>query len=193
MEERNWRARNKTELAIEVWEALDCESVGRRELEAIVTVVRDVFGEGAVDSPTRIARLLADEGAELRHVEVLEYDVERRLHDPYQAMFRNLIKLGNLDEAGTTMRNLENLRLKLAKDADREGSRRLQERVRRAKQRLLTSVKNPQTGEPRRQECAELAEWLTVWLNQPEVFQTWLDLRRRSPDFRGKFVPGADA
>ena len=28
-------ARNKTDLIIEVWERLDCESVGRKEIEAI--------------------------------------------------------------------------------------------------------------------------------------------------------------
>jgi hypothetical protein len=179
MAENHWRARNKNELAIEVWEKLDCESVGRVELEAITTVLRDVYGAGAVPAPAILARLLADEGAELRHVEVLELDVERRLDDPYQPMFRNLIKLGDLAEAATSMRALENLRRKFVAEKDREGARRLLELVRRAKQRLLATVKSSRTGPERRGECAELAEWLTVWLNQPQVFETWLDVRRR--------------
>jgi hypothetical protein len=187
MAEHNWRARNKNELAIEVWEKLDCESVGRAELEAITTVLKEVYGEGAVPTPAVLARLLADEGAELRHVEVLELDVERRLDDPYQPMFRNLIKLANLDEATTSMRALENLRRKFAAEKDQVGARRLLELARRAKQRLLATVKSSRTGPERSRECAELAEWLTVWLNQPEVFDTWLDLRRRAPDFKEKF------
>jgi hypothetical protein len=187
MEKPDWKARTKSELAIEVWEALDCESVGRRELEAIALVVREVFGPGAVESPVILARLLADEGAELRHQEVLEYDVERRLDDPYQAMFRNLIRVGNLAEAATTMRNLENLRRKLAGEADREGGRRLLALAVRAKERLLVTAKSPKATALRGHESAEIAEWLTVWLNQPEVFDTWLELRRRSSDFREKF------
>ena len=72
-------SRTKLDLIIEVWEKLDCESVGAKEIEAIELVVRDKFGESAVDSPMIIARELADEGAELRHAEILKLDVERRL------------------------------------------------------------------------------------------------------------------
>jgi hypothetical protein len=71
MSERKWKSRTKRDLMIEVWEALDCESVGAIELEAIAQAVREKFGEGAVESHASVARLLADEGAELRHAEVL--------------------------------------------------------------------------------------------------------------------------
>ena len=58
-------SRTKTDLIIEVWEKLDCESVGAKEIEAIETVVRDRFGYGAVESPMIIARLLALHSASL--------------------------------------------------------------------------------------------------------------------------------
>lgn len=188
MVERNWQARTKAELAIEVWEALDCESVGRHELEDITTVIRDVFGDGAVESPVRLARLLADEGAELRHFEVMEYDVERRLDDPYVAMFRNLAKFTTMSEANTTLRNMEGLRRKFSAAQDREGLRRLVDLGRRAKQRALVTAGNPRTGVKRKAECAEIAEWLTIWLNQPEIFDTWLELRQRSEEYRTNFA-----
>ena len=72
------KARTKAELIIEVWEHLDCESVGAKELEAIQRAVRDRFGAGAVASPASIARTLADEGAVLRHPEVIECDASWR-------------------------------------------------------------------------------------------------------------------
>ncbi len=37
---------------------------------------------------------------------------------------------------------------------------------------------------------AEIAEWLTLWMQSPEMFETWIDLRLSSADFRAKF-PGA--
>src|SRR2546430_1361229 len=89
-------ARTKDELVIEVWEQLDCESVGAKELEAIQDAVRDRFGAGAVESPAAIARTLADEGAVLRHPEVIEYDAgwrERsfqKTHLPETAIFDSL-------------------------------------------------------------------------------------------------------
>jgi len=66
-----WKSRTKNDLMIEVWEALDCENVGAEEIVAIEQAVREQFGASAVGSPMAIARLLADEGAELRHSEIM--------------------------------------------------------------------------------------------------------------------------
>ncbi len=86
-------SRTKNDLMIEVWEALDCESVGAKEINAIAEAVRAKFGNSAVDSPMRIARLLADEGAELRHSEIMELAISTNFESPYDAMFRNILKI----------------------------------------------------------------------------------------------------
>lgn len=171
-----WEAKNKRDLMIEVWEKLDCESVGAPEVEAIEEVVRDVYGESAVESPMRIVRLLADEGAELRHSEIMELYVRRYEAKPYTAEFRNILKLGSLRQATSSIRNLENLRRKFASDRDKEGIRLIRERVIDAKKKLTRSPMEK-----------EIAEWLTVWLQTPEAFETWVSLRQRSEDFKAKF------
>src|SRR6266446_7946862 len=79
MADQKLPARTKEDLIVEVWEQLDCDSVGAAELEQIQKAIRERFGEGAVDSPASIARLLADEGAILRHPEVLECDADWRV------------------------------------------------------------------------------------------------------------------
>src|SRR5918997_5969341 len=114
-----WTSRTKTDLIIEVWEKLDCESIGAAEIEAIETVVREKYGASAVESPMIIARLLADEGAELRHAEIMELDVERRLESPYAAMFRNILKFSDFKQALISIRHLENLRKKFNAANDR--------------------------------------------------------------------------
>src|ERR1700682_5847532 len=75
---REWRSRTKRDLIIEVWEALDCESVGARELDQIQQVLHERLGAGAIESPAAIARVVADEGAALRHPEVFECDLKWR-------------------------------------------------------------------------------------------------------------------
>src|SRR6266852_484964 len=72
------RASTRRDLLIEVWEALDCESVGARELEQIQQVLHEKLGAGAIESPATIARVVADEGAALRHPEVFESDLKWR-------------------------------------------------------------------------------------------------------------------
>src|ERR1051325_5115011 len=157
MAQKEWQARTKRELMREVWEELDCESVGAREVEAGREAVRERFGEGAVESPARVARLLADEGAELRHAEVLAMDVAWRTQDPYEPMFRNVVKFSNFDEAAATIPRLENLRKQFARKGDREGLRRVGEAALKAKRRAQMIARNAKVVERKREEKAEMA------------------------------------
>ncbi len=188
MKKREWKARTKHDLMIEVWEHLDCESVGAAELEEIGHVVRERFGAGAVESPVRMARLLADEGAELRHAEVLEMDVKLRGADPYEAMFRNVLKFSDFAQAAGSIKNLENLRRQFERKKDQEGLRRVRETAMKGRARAQMIARNRNVEERKRAEKSEIAEWFSVWLRQPEIFQDWLELRQRSPDFRGRFA-----
>lgn len=187
MNKDEWKSRTKRDLMIEVWERLDCESVGAEELEAITEAVRARFGEGAVESPATVARLLADEGAELRHAEVLEMDARRRTADPYEPMFRNVLKFSNFDDAANSIKRLDNLRKQFKRKNDREGLRLVREKALKGKQRAEMISRNRKVDERKREEKAEMAEWFAVWLRQPEIFDDWLDLRRRSQDFRDRF------
>ncbi len=172
---------------IEVWEALDCESVGAKEIGAVEAAVRERFGASAVESPMKIARLLADEGAELRHAEILELDVERRLESPYDAMFRNILKFSDFRQTRVSIRNLENLRQKFLRENDKEGLRLVRETALKGKSRALMIAKNPKVDQMKRDEKAEIAEWFTIWLQSPEIFENWIELRRGSKDFKEKF------
>ncbi len=187
MAQKEWQARTKRELMIEVWEHLDCESVGAKELEAVREAVRERFGERAAQSPTRLARVLADEGAELRHAEVLDMDARWRTQDPYEAAFRNVLKFSTFEQAAQSIRRLDNLRKQFRRKGDKEGLRRVQETVLKGKQRAQMIARNPSVNQRKREEKTEMAEWFTHWLNQPEIFEDWLALRLASKDFRARF------
>jgi hypothetical protein len=182
-----YKSRTKTDLMIEVWEALDCESVGAKEIIAIENAVRERFGNSAVDSPMRIARLLANEGAELRHSEIMELDIERRQASPYDAMFRNILKFANFKETHISIRQLENLRRKFQTENDKEGLRLVRETAVKGKKRALMIAKNEKVEANKRAEKAEIAEWFTLWLQSPEIFENWIELRKNSKDFQNRF------
>ena len=182
-----WKARTKLDLIIEAWEQLDCETVGAQELEQIAQIVREEFGAGAVESPMRIARLLADEGAELRHAEILEMDARARAADPYEAMFRQVLKFADFAQAQNSLRQIENLRKQFIRKKDKEGLRRLRELALKGKRRAEMIARNRKVDERKRAEKAEIAEWFAVWLRQPEIFNDWVELRRRAKDFGIRF------
>ena len=182
-----WKARTKNDLIIEVWEKLDCENVGSVEIEAIETIVADQYGKSAIDSPMVIARLLADEGAELRHSEIMKLYVERASDRPYDGALRNVVRIDDLKSTLTSIRNLENLRRKYAKENDKQGLRLVREIAIRGKQTAAETAEKKGLDETTRFVNAEIAQWFTVWLQTPQVFENWVTLRQRSPDFIEKF------
>ncbi|MGD9561853.1 MAG: hypothetical protein AB7F88_06505 [Pyrinomonadaceae bacterium] len=183
-------AKNKVDLMIEVWEKLDCESVGSDEVVAIETALVEHFGNAAVDSPMTIARLLADEGAVLRHSEIMKLYVERNSDRPYEPAFRNILNIGELCEAAASLRRLENLRRKYTAEGDKEGLRLIREKGRAGRAEALERAKDKKRNAEDRSRYAEIAEWLTLWMQSPEMFEGWIDLRLSSADFKERF-PGA--
>lgn len=182
-----WRARTVPDLIVEVWEDLDCESVGARELEQIQEALREKFGEGALESPASIARTVADEGAVLRHPEVFDCDLKWRRQNVDKRSFHEHLDFANLSTAFESMVKLEEKRLELEINNDSNGLKQLRDIVTVSRKDSLLRARSKILDEGQREQAKEISQWLTVWLQAPELFSDWLDLRRRSPEFRKKF------
>ncbi len=183
MEEGKWKSRTKDELIIEVWEQLDCESVGTSEIEPIQQVLREAFGEGAVVSPAYIARLVADEGAVLRHPEVLECDTSWRERKIASKLPSEQLNFTTLAEASDSIRKLEALRIGFLARQEHTQVRGLQELAQKYRNNLRLVAMSRILPEKERLSALEITQWLTIWLKQPEIFEDWLSLRTSSPDF----------
>ena len=182
-----WNARTKDDLIIEVWEKLDCENVGAAEIEAVMTVVADHYGESAVESPMVIARLLADEGAQLRHSEIMNLYLARAADRPYDAALRNIVNINDLKTVAASIRNLENLRQNYSRENDKAGLRLVRDTAIKGKQSAVEKTEKKNLDAAVRQRNIEIVQWFTIWLQTPEVFESWVALRQRSPDFTAKF------
>ena len=174
-----WTANSKQELIIEVWEALDCESVGCRELEQIQEALHQRFGQGGLESPAAIARVVADEGAVLRHPEVLECDSKWRLQHLRSQAFELELDFSDFDKAVASFSVLDKVRP--------TETPRLREVVTNARQNQISLSRSKIVPAPERERAKEISQWLLVWLQSPQLFSDWLDLRLRSEEFRNKF------
>ena len=183
-----FESRNKTDLIIEVWEKLDCESVGAAELLAVEQAVLGQFGKAAVDSPMIVARLLADEGAVLRHAEIMALYVERYSDRPYDPAFRNALNIADFDAVLASIKRLENLRPKFSAEGDKEGLRLIRDTGQEGRKEALDLAESKKLEAVDRLKNAEIAEWLTLWMQSPEMFEAWIALRRSSADFKNKFA-----
>ena len=187
-------ARTRNELTIEVWVGLGRAAVGENELRRIQLAMAKRFGAGAVDSPAAIARLLADEGAELRHPEIIEFDarwrqaqIEKEVAD--FSVFDHFLtaKPMRLKPAEGLIGKLEQLRKKLDRAGDAEALRTLKDEAVNARQNLQSLANSKNLDQRIRGEQDEISEWLAVWIRTPTLFAEWLELRKRSPDFQRRF------
>lgn len=186
--EHNWQAKTKTDLMIEVWEKLDCESVGAVAIESIEAVVRDVYGPQAVEMPMSIARTLADEGAYLRHHEVMDLHIARAMKRPYDAAFRNVMNIADLASALRSLRSLEALRKKFIAAGDKDGLRLVRESAIRGKEIAEESASREQLDRETREVNEEISRWFSIWMQTPELFDQWIRMRMASPEYRERFA-----
>ena len=188
-------ARTRHELTIELWVGSGRAAVGENELHEIQRELARRFGAGAVDSPAALARLLADEGAELRHPEIIEFDARWRqariakdvadfaVFDRFDAA-----KPLRLKQAEALIGKLEKLRKKFELAGDSQALRRLRDEAVSARQTVQSLAKNEKLERQVREEQSEITEWLAVWSRTPALFAEWLELRQRSADFRQRFI-----
>jgi hypothetical protein len=164
--------RTKELLIIDAWKPLDKEVVGATELELIRESIADRFGADV--SPGSIARALADHGARLGHPEILQADARWRERNLF--FTPEDLTLDTLEDATALMEKLDSLRGHLEKPRMEQ----LYQQVRQLKAELELMPAN--LGQ-------ELGQWLTIWLQNPQIFREWLDLRRATADFRDRFGP----
>jgi hypothetical protein len=176
------------ELIIEAWDRLGRGAIGESELRAIQQSVGDDEG------PAAIARVLADEGAELLHPEVIEFDARWR-EAKIEKDSRNSKALEDLltgkplrlSKAEALIKKLEGLRRRAEKSGDQMAAKELVSIAVSSRQTAELLAKDRKLTAAERAEQSEIGEWLKVWIQTPGLFADWLELRRRSAEFQKKF------
>lgn len=167
----------KKQVIIELWRETGKQTAGASELELLQQGLLERVGGGAAESPASIARTLADHGVTLRYPEIMEAD-QRWRHTRMTALFSpEELSFGTLEAATALIQKIERLRLEFAGNDTMLES--LRQSVRRMKGELELMTNRPM--------AQELAQWLTVWLQNPQIFEEWLALRRATAEFRERF------
>ena len=158
---------------------MDKDVVGAPELESIQETIAERFGTSV--APASIARALADHGVRLGHPEIIESDMRWRERNLLFTS-EDLI-FGAIDAANALIDKIENLRQQFENDASM--AERLRQEVRQFKTDLDLLTANGKAAN--RDLAQEVAQWLTIWLQTPQIFSEWLSLRRATADFQSRF------
>ena len=104
-----------------------------------------------------------------------------------QASFGDKLDFSDLSSAFESVVKIEGSRLQLRTDGQPPVPRALRAVVSAARADCLLRARSNILDTAQREQAKEISEWLRVWLQAPELFSDWLDLRRRSSEYRGKF------
>ncbi len=79
---------------------------------------------------------------------------------------------------------LDELLRKFRAEEQPAAAERVLEVARLGRRRAEMIARNPRVDAQKREEKKEMLEWFRIWLETPETFFDWLDVRKESPDYR---------
>ncbi len=116
-------------------------------------------GEAGKTGMEYIADVLKDAGQKVM------INQQEEAEDQYEEEFEDLLHFKTLEDAEVSIMRLDEL----------------------GKRRAEMISRNNKVEAHKRAEKVEIASWFRIWLETPDAFFDWLDVRKQSPEFRAKF------
>jgi len=154
------------------------------EIEQIRRQLIAQLGERGKTSADSIVSVLEDAG--MRVVLSTRSDTQGR----YEEEFADLLHFSTLDEAEMCLVRLDELLRRFLAEQERAGAERVREVARLGRRRAEMIARNHKVEAPKRLEKQEIAGWFAMWLDTPDLFFDWLEVRKLSPEFQKQFPQG---
>jgi hypothetical protein len=114
------------------------------------------------------------------------------MEEPYASRLSGALHFGDLESTEAALRKLDEFYREYRKVSDRLGTNLVRTLAVKGKQRAESLARNPRVSPEKRREKREIASWFRVWLEAPDLFFDWLDLRKQSEEFRRMFAKDND-
>jgi hypothetical protein len=105
----------------------------------------------------------------------------------YEEEFSDLLHFSTLEEAEMCIIRLDELLRKFSVEGERPAAERVREVGRLGRRRSEMIAHNHKVDAAKRAEKLEIAQWFAIWLDTPDAFFDWLEVRKQSPEFIRNF------
>ena len=160
---------------------------GTRELRAIEAELHRRSNNHHKSCLSYIVSVLRAAGTPVEYTEHEGPIVPSAIQDHHELREKGLLKLSDLDHALTSLQKVDALYRQYREASDRVGTGLARELVAKAEQRANSMAGNARLGAEKRREKQEIAKCLKVWLEVPDLFFDWLEMRQQSREFRRLF------
>lgn len=174
--------KSKKQLVEEYVQTHHLDRAGRQEIEVIAQEVRRHFGSR--DRISSIARLLQQAGI---RVNVQDRFVDPDMEEPYAGRLKGLLRFSDFEKAEASIEKLDAVYREYRAVSDRIGTGLVRSLVIKGRERAESLASSPRVSPEKRREKEEIAHWFKVWLDVPDLFFDWLELRKKSRDFHELF------
>lgn len=179
------KRKSKREMVLDIYDHEAMGEVTAREIAIINQALVAEFGEGGALAPAEIARILHAEDLPIRFEQIFRMATPT---EKYENLFAGLAyNLNTLTRAEEVLSELDNLYRKFKRLGDRTGVRFARQAAREAKQQAAQLAASPQLAPTTRAVQGEIAQWLTIWLQTPDLFAEWLAIRKTTAEFKASF------
>lgn len=105
----------------------------------------------------------------------------------YEEEFSDLLHFSTLEEAEMCIIRLDELFRKFTLEGERAAAERVREVAQLGHRRAEMISRNHKVDASKRAEKEEIAHWFAIWLQTPDAFFDWLEIRKQSPEFQKQF------
>ncbi|HEY2548592.1 MAG TPA: hypothetical protein VGI46_21135 [Candidatus Acidoferrum sp.] len=113
--------------------------------------------------------------------------LQEEAEEQYEEEFEDLLHFKTLEDAEVSIMRLDELMRKFQAHGEHAAVERVLGVARLGKRRAEMISRNHKVEAHKREEKVEIANWFRIWLETPDAFFDWLDVRKQSPDFRARF------
>ena len=144
-------------------------------------------------------KLLADHGAEGKTGSDYIADVlqsagwkvvltqQEEAEDQFEEEFEDLLHFKTLSDAEVSLMRLDELLRRFRAHEEKAAAERVLQIARLGKRRAEMIARNHKVEAHKRDEKEEIASWFRVWLENPDAFFDWVEVRKQSSEFRARF------
>ena len=161
------------ELGIQRWTTAEIDQLRRK-------LIAD-HGEAGKSSNEYIGEVLKATGWKVQLSE--REEAEER----FEEEFEDILHFKTLGDAEVSLTRLDELLRRFRAHGERAAVERVLEIARLGKRRAEMISHNRKVEAQKRDEKREIAEWFRIWLEAPDTFFDWLEVRKASSDFREKY------
>src|SRR5690348_15004044 len=177
-------ATTKKQLIHELKVARGLAQAGADEIRAIQADLRARLGPQHKTSASYIANVLRADGVRVNYQD--RY-VDSVIPEPYARRLEGLLQFHDFTDAEAALRKLDDAYREYRSVSDRDGTTFVRELAAKGRQRAEGIAGNGRVREEKRREKGEIARWFKLWLDLPDLFFDWLEMRKRSEEFKQLF------